>query len=550
VRRRLGVAKELQAVKRAAYVPPKLEDTLIAHHDFASHLPKSLAHVTSVYCTSRPWKLLAGKGATGEKGLAPWELVEKGPEGIEELLKYNGSDALLTRLCWDRMQADLKPERHTYESDKRIAQMCRRMTETGIGFDVAARQELSKHLRARKRGLLAAMRDYVGKASFHPVRHNDVRSAIFGRFKAPLLRPTPTGLASTNNETLEWLKAQTELKASHLADLVLRWRATDKTLGSYVDNVDFQESEGGLGRVHPPWKLGPVTGRLSCWLMTLPKYGDDWETHVRRLYVADPRSKRCRLVAQIHDAAIFEVEGRFVYYDLSQAELRCAAFFSGDEALIEACKSDVHTENAKVVFEGIAETMKRLARANEPSPFLDENGKAKKWKAVTAKQGGCKDERDIAKNCSFCVTYEGSAERAYITLQAAGNKKVTMGACEELVRRFHSRYKQYYRYIDTNEDYCRERGHLRSVLAGRIRWLGWYAPRTEIANFPIQSGIADVHNERLPVIEERCRKMTRVDDVKKVITEVWQEPIKVPHNGVSFIMPIDLKDGSSWSNLG
>lgn len=524
--------------------PPKLEDTLIAHHGFASHLPKSLSHVASVYCTARPWKLLAGKGATGEKGLAPWELLEKGPEGIEELLRYNAADAKLTALSWQRMQPDLQAERHTYESDKCTAQLCRRMTETGIGFDVAARQELSSHLRARKRGLLAAMRDYVGKPSFHPVRHNDVRSALFGRFKAPLLRPTPTGLASTNNETLEWLKVQTSLKASHLADSVLRWRAADKTLGSYVDNVDFIEGRNGLGRVHPPWKLGPVTGRLSCWLMTLPRFGDDWETQVRKLYVADPRSKRCRLVAQVHDAAIFEVEGRLVYFDLSQAEARLAAYFSGDKNLIEACETDIHLANAQVAFGDVAETMKRLLRGNEKSPS------GEKWKKIAAKDGGCKEERDIAKNVGFCVWYEGSADRAFITLQSAGFTKATPGACEEVVRRFHGRYRDYYKYIDRNEEDCHAQGHLRTVLSRRIRWLGWYAPRTEIANFPIQSGIADLQNERLPRIEERCKKLTRVDDVMRVIADVWAEPIRVPHNGLEFVMPVEIKDADRWSVFG
>ena len=531
--------------------PAAIEDTLIAHHAFASHLPKSLAHVTSVYCDARPWKILAGKDAGKEKGLAPWERLERGDEdAVKNLLDYNAADCRLTALDWQRMQPDLEDERHTYESDKQIAQLCRRMTETGIGFDIAGREELSRHLRARKRGLLAAMRDLTGKKSFHPARQNDVRQALFGRFKAPLLRPTPTGLASTNNETLEWLSGLGG-RAGELADLTLRWRSADKTLGSYVDNVFFVEKPGeNIGRVHPPWKLGPVTGRLSCWLMTLPRYNkNDWEAHVRALYVADPRSTRAHLVAQIHDAAIFEVEGRFVYYDLSQAELRCAAFFSGDEALIEACKQDVHTENAKVIFEGIADPSKRLARANELSPFLDNNGKAMKWKAVPSKQGGCKDERDIAKNCSFCVTYEGTAERALATLTAAG-KKATMASCSELVNRFHMRYKAYYRYIDTNEAFVREHGYLRTVLARRIRWLGQFAPRTEIANTPIQSGIADLHNKRLPVIEARCKGLKKAEDVEKVIAEVWEEPVVVPHNGLSFRMPIDLKRGTSWSHFG
>jgi uracil-DNA glycosylase family 4 len=39
------------------------EDTLLANHAFASHLPKRLDHVVSVFLDSGPWKIAAGKRA-------------------------------------------------------------------------------------------------------------------------------------------------------------------------------------------------------------------------------------------------------------------------------------------------------------------------------------------------------------------------------------------------------------------------------------------------------------------------------------------------------
>jgi DNA polymerase I-like protein with 3'-5' exonuclease and polymerase domains len=295
--------------------------------------------------------------------------------------------------------------------------------------------------------------------------------------------------------------------------------------------------------------MGPVTGRLSCWLMTLPRYGDDLEEQVRAMYIAGPSRGKARLVAQIHDAAIVEMDGYFIYFDLSQAEARLAAYFSGDEYLIEACKQDIHTANAMVIFGGIPEAAVRIARANELSPYLDHSGKPLKWKAVSKKLGGCKEERDISKSCGFCVWYEGTAERAFTTLRAAG-KEASLAACEELVRRFHNRYKRYYQYIDENEAYVRKHGHLRTVLLGRIYWIGWHAKRTEIANFPIQSGIADLQNERLPEIEDRLPSCKDPQDVKKLIEEVWSRPVKVPHNGLSFVMPTEVKIGKSWKDFG
>ena len=118
------------------------------------------------------------------------------------------------------------------------------------------------------------------------------------------------------------------------------------------------------------------------------------------------------------------------------------------------------------------------------------------------------------------------------------------------MRRFHSHYTRLYSYIDENEAYCKQHGNLRTVLLGRIRWLGWYAQRPEIANLPIQSGIADFQNERLPQIEDRLSKCSTVENVKDLIVETISKPIRVPHNGLSFVMPCEVKDGERWSDFG
>lgn len=526
---------------------PKWEDTLIAHHVFAGHLPKSLAHVVSVYCDARPWKLLAGKDAGGEKGIGPWEYAEKAPpakkkEAIKNLLDYSAADARLTALAWGRMGADLEPELRVYESDKIMALLCQRMTETGIATDEKKRRELSVILRNRKRALLGEMRKLIQTKNFHPARLKDVRWALFTRFKAPLLRPTATGLASTSNETLEYLKGRgADTRAGRMANLILRWREAAKVLSTYVEGEHRAEVDG---RVHAPWKLGPVTGRLAGPLMTLPRYGKDPVQQVRGLYIAR-RYPKPRIVAQVHDAAIIEAFGTFVYYDLSQAEARLAAYFSGDEALIAACEADIHTENAKIVFQDSPEAVEALVRANELPLHVEKNGKALKWKAVSKDKGGCKEYRDIAKNVGFCVWYCGTAERAFITLRAQGFQ-VTMAACEEIVRRFHATYDRYYDYVAENVQYVRRHGHLRTVFLGRIRWLGWHAKETEISNFPIQSGIADLQNERLPRIEGKLTDCASVEEVKGLVKSTWNEPIEVPHNGKRFVMPTDVKEGVNW----
>ena len=54
-------------------IEEKLEDTLIGHHTFASHMPQRLSHVSSVFIDASPWKITfkQGTGGASEKGSRP-----------------------------------------------------------------------------------------------------------------------------------------------------------------------------------------------------------------------------------------------------------------------------------------------------------------------------------------------------------------------------------------------------------------------------------------------------------------------------------------------
>lgn len=55
----------------------QLEDTLVAHHTFASHLPQRLAHVAAVYCDVSPWKITFKRGR-GREGPSAREADGRG----------------------------------------------------------------------------------------------------------------------------------------------------------------------------------------------------------------------------------------------------------------------------------------------------------------------------------------------------------------------------------------------------------------------------------------------------------------------------------------
>jgi DNA polymerase-1 len=281
------------------------------------------------------------------------------------------------------------------------------------------------------------------------------------------------------------------------------------------------------GRAHYNWKpFGTVSGRFSCRLQSAPRYNPQTpESRVRELYV--PK------------------EGHtFVYFDVSQAEMRLAAYLSGDKNFIDACSGDVHANNAKAVFPEVAKR-----------GWLD--GDAKKDPAAG------KPFRDIAKNLGFAISYCAEAETVYQNLRANGFD-VSLQAVQLILDKLHAAYRVYYRWVDSNLANVRRCGHMRTPFLGRIRWLGWYPKVTDVANYPIQGGLADIMNERTIELSEhplfKSRLVAQVHDActyeipdadvinaRQIIAKCWEKPIDT--FGGKLILPIDLKVSNRWSEL-
>jgi uracil-DNA glycosylase family 4 len=521
------------------------EDTLVAHHAYASHLPKSLAHVGGVYCDSSAWKTKFKQGGE-EKGIAGFGVKK------EDLAAYNAADVRLTALSWRRMQSDLEPELKVYELDMRMADLYHQMQLNGILVDQSRRKALSRKMKFRAAGLLGEMRELLGRRGFHPSRPNDIRHALFKQLKAPtyLAPATPTGLPSTGAAVLEALKSGSN-RAGKLADLIIRWRSANDVRTEYLENVFVGED----GRVHAGWRLGPVTGRPACRgpnLLNTPRMafcpgcGNTLVDGMAHKETCKPKKRRDpQPEDQIRDVYIAAPGHVFVYFDLSQCEMRFCANLSGDEAFIKACEGDVHAGNAMVIFAGIPGAVEALR---------------------TDPKGAGKQFRDVAKNCGFAITYLAEADKLFIHLLENGFD-VDLATCQDIIDRIHSAYWRYYNYVEENIQLCRRQGFLRTPFLGRKRWLGYYPKPTDVANTPVQSGVADVMNKRLLVIDARKPKRVKqltyaydsatyevpekdVETMKGLISDVWAEPVVVPGTGRSFMQPIELKEGLRWSDFG
>ena len=528
-----------------------IHDSLVAHHTYASHMRQGLDHVVSMYCDASPWKIsFKAKGAEEKGG------VQSRYMSSDDLDRYNAADCRGNAVAWRRMQPDLEDEMVVYRADMVSAGICRSMSRRGFAFDQKLADELSAKLKSRAGALLGQMRMLLGKPNFHPARPNDLRAALFGQLRVRPLAITATGLASTASLTLEQVKSP-ETRAGRLADLILRWRATQKTRSTFIDRIKPHED----GRVHPSWKsFGTVTGRYSCRgpnLMNLPRWSRALENRVRELYVAAPGHV-------------------LIYYDLSQSEMRMAAYLSGDENFIASCESgDVHTSNAKILFPDARDVLEKDPKGKH-CPRHGDEGDAKS-------ECTCgKPFRDVAKNAGFGILYQADSETIFKFLRSQGFD-VSLPDVEAMFAQIHKVYARYYEFCDENWRYCKQHGHLREFFSKRIRWFGWYPSITDTSNYPVQGGIAALMNMRLAQLvprlprgaglvaqvhdaaiteargsfelvgekkkQQQARGRVAVETVQ-LIRSVWDEPIVTPTTGQSWRMPIDLKMGYRWSDFG
>lgn len=461
-------------------------------------------------------------------------------------LVANSADARIQAQVWLKMQADLEDEQAVYEVDKNNARLCRGMIIGGIGVDTERRTHLLEEMDRKETDLLWKMRKLLRRAKFHPMQLAEVRKALFTILKAPIAAadPTESGLPSTSQTTLERLKGSST-RAGRFADLLLQWRGVVKIKSTYIVSqiLDKPSKKTPLvSRTHFNWRsYGAASGRYSCRLQSCPRaeYLKDksivLETRVREVYVARPGYK-------------------LIYFDLSQAELRFAAYLSGDQSFIAACESgDVHTATAKLLFPSEAELIGR-----DP-------------------KGAGKPFRDVEKNCIFGFIYYAQPDTIFGFVRSKG-LPVEMRDVVSMHDMVRDVFAQYFRYVDRNKQWVDKHGHLRDALSGRISWLGWHAGYPDVANRPIQGGIASLMNVRLPSISTRLpggasvvaqihdaaimeAPDRHVDRVKRLVKTTWEEPVVIPANGWGtsvrvedgarqFVMPIDLKVGERWSDFG
>jgi DNA polymerase-1 len=350
-------------------------------------------------------------------------LVGKGAARIEfgdvELERAAGYAADRAALVWDlhaalrpQVAADEKLERVYREIELPLSAVLFTMERHGVLLDAALLEEHGRVLGERMVELERQAHEQAG----HPFNLNSPKQIceiLFERLKLPVIKKTPSGSPSTDEDVLQTLALDFPLPK-----LLLEYRAVAKLKSTYTDKLP-RMVHPQTGRVHTNYgQAVAVTGRLSS-----------NEPNLQNIPVRTAEGRRIR------EAFIAPPGCVVVSADYSQIELRIMAHLSQDAGLLGAFArgEDVHRHTASEVFGTPAD-------------------------AVTSEQ------RRYAKVINFGLIYGMSA------FGLAQNLGIERAAAQSYMERYFARYPGVAQYMQRTREQARELGYVETVF-GRRLWL-------------------------------------------------------------------------------
>ena len=234
---------------------------------------------------------------------------------------------------------------------------------------------------------------------------------LFTQKGLPVVKKTPSGAPSTDEETLE------QLALDHpIARAILDYRGMAKLKSTYTDKLP-QMIDPRTGRVHTSYSQATaVTGRLAS-----------SEPNLQNIPARTAEGRRIR------EAFIAPPGHVLVSADYSQIELRIMAHLSDDAGLLTAFAEDrdIHTATAAEVF-GVP---------------LD---------AVIA------DQRRMAKVINFGLIYGMSA------FGLAAQLNLERSAAQAYIDRYFARYPGVASYMQRTREAARSQGYVETVFGRRL----------------------------------------------------------------------------------
>jgi DNA polymerase-1 len=348
---------------------------------------------------------------------------------LDRATEYAAEDADVTLQLHHAMWPNIEPNpklRHVYEAiEMPTSQVLLRIERNGVLIDGALLAAQSNELGRRMLEIERQAYELAGQP-FNLNSPKQIGEILFDRLQLPVVKKTPSGTPSTDEEVLQKLAENYPLPKA-----LLDYRSLSKLKSTYTDKLPKMVNPK-TGRVHTNYAQAvAVTGRLAS-----------NEPNLQNIPTRTAEGRRIR------EAFIAPAGSAIMSADYSQIELRIMAHLSGDEAMLRAFAAgeDIHRATAAEIF------------------------------GVKPEEVGS-EQRRYAKVINFGLIYGMSA------FGLASNLGIERAAAQMYIDKYFQRFAGVRRFMDETRAQAKRDGYVETVF-GRRLWL----PEINSPNGPRRQG--------------------------------------------------------------
>ncbi len=387
-----------------------------------------------------------------------------------------------------------------------------RVETNGAKINIKMLAEYSKELGLKIEKLSKTAFKMAGE-EFNMDSPKQLVEILYNKLELPVLKKTPKGQPSTNEDTLKRLAEEYELPK-----VIIKYRGLAKLKSTYTDSlINIQHPD--TKRIHTSYQQAVTsTGRLSS-----------TEPNLQNIPIKTAEGRKIR------EAFVAEEGNVLISADYSQIELRIMAHLSGDKNLTHAFNNniDVHSSTASEIF-------------NVP---LDE---------VTP------DHRRSAKAINFGLIYGMSAFG--LTRQLG----IPRHEAQAYLDTYFERYTGVREYMDSTKELAKKNLYVETILGRKLHvteinasnGLRRQAAERAAINAPLQGSAADIIKKAMIDVDQwigddnaDIKMIMQVHDelifeVKSnLASDALEKIVMIMQNTLKLNIPliVDAQKGNNWN---
>lgn len=492
---------QMKGIKHDTMLASYVLNSVGGKHDMDSLALRFLQHS----CIS--FEQLAGKG----KNQLTFNQVD-----LDQAGEYAAEDADVTLRLHHAIYGEIAKDaglKSIYETvEVPLVPVLSRMERTGVLIDAAKLKTQSLEITERLAELEKTAYEMAG-SEFNLSSPKQLQAILFEQMSLPVIKKTPSGAPSTNEEVLQ------ELALDYpLPKVILEYRGLAKLKSTYTDKLPRMINKA-TGRVHTSYHQAvTATGRLSS-----------TEPNLQNIPIRNEEGRRIR------QAFIAPQGWKIVAIDYSQIELRIMAHLSNDKALVDAFTEgkDIHAATAAEIL-GLS------------------------IEQVSSEQ------RRRAKAVNFGLIYGMSA------FGLAKQLGIPRKEAQAYMDKYFERYPDVMQYMEDTRTHASEQGYVETLFGRRLHLpeikssngMRRKAAERAAINAPMQGTAADIIKKAMLLVDEwienegndRVRLLMQVHDElvleveKSSLAEIESKIQKLMESAADLSVPLvaEVGHGDNW----